>query len=112
MTKYNKNLLAQWGFQFNEDEAEDYYAVLKKYKDIITGLRTGGRNIVLESDDEQRIIVITESNPYGEEEPYESGYMLERAGILLSDISNKNGEPSMEKLETTLRSNGFLIIDN
>ena len=85
---------------------------MKKYKDIITGLRIGGRNIVIESDDEQRIIVITESNIFEEEKPYESGYMLEKAGILLSDISNENGDPSMDKLETTLRSNGFLIIDN
>lgn len=105
-----QELNTQWGFQFNE--AEVYYAVSKKYKDIITGLRTGGRNIVLESDDEQRIIVITESNIFEEEKPYESGYMLEKAGILLSDISNENGDPSMDKLETTLRSKRFLIIDN
>lgn len=107
-----QELDTQWGRQFNEDEAEDYFAVLKQYKDIITGLRTGGRNIVLESDDEQRIIIITESNIYGEEKPYESGFMLEAAGILLSDISDENEVPSMEMLETTLRSNGFLIIDN
>ena len=107
-----QELDTQWGRQFNEDETEDYYAVLKQYKDIITGLRTGGRNIVLESDDEQRIIIITESNIYGEEKPYESGFMLEAAGILLSDILDENEVPSMEMLETTLRSNGFLIIDN
>ena len=64
---------------------------MKQYKDIITGLRAGGSNIVLESDDEQRLIIITESNIYGEEGPYERGYMLETAGIMLSDISDENG---------------------
>lgn len=107
-----QELDTQWDFQFNEEETEDYYAVLKQYKDIITGLRTGGRNITVESNDEQRTIVITESNIYGEEGPYESGYMLEKAGILLSDILDGNEVLSMEKFETTLRSNGFLIIDS
>ena len=107
-----QELDTQWGRQFTADETEDYYAVLKQYKDIITGLRTGGRNIVLESDDEQRIIIITESNIYGEEGPYEMGYMLENAGIMLSDILGKNEVPSMETLETTLRLNGFLIIND
>lgn len=38
--------------------------------------------------------------------------MLEKAGILLSDILDGNEVLSMEKFETTLRSNGFLIIDS
>ncbi len=107
-----QELDTQWGLQFGEEDTANYFTVLKQYQDIITGLRTGGKRIVLESDDEQRIIVITESNIYGEEGPYEIGYMLENAGIMLSDILDENEVPSMETLETTLRLNGFLIIDD
>ena len=107
-----QELDTQWGFQFNEDEAEEYYTVLKQSKDIVTELSTGGRDIVLESFDEQRTIIITETNIYGEEKPYEIGFMLEKAGISLSDISDENEVPSMDRLETILRSNGFLIVDN
>lgn len=85
---------------------------MKQSKDIVTELSTGGRDIVLESFDEQRTIIITEINIYGEEKPYEIGFMLEKAGISLSDISDENEVPSMDRLETTLRSNGFLIVDN
>lgn len=102
----------RWAIQFNEDESEAYDTLLKQYTDIITELRAGGRNIVLESLEGQRTIVISESNVYGEEKPYESGYMLERAGILLSEISDENEVPSMEKLETTLQAYGFLITNN
>lgn len=107
-----QELDTQWGVQFNEDEAEDYYTVLKIYNDIIKGQRAKGRKIVLESYDEQRTILITETNRFGEEKPYESAFMLEKEGILLSDILDENEVASMDKLETTLRSNGFLIIDN
>lgn len=104
-----QELGTQWVLRFSEEETQDYHAVLKKYNDIVTGLRTGGGNISLESDDEQRIIVITEQNIYDEEDDYKIGYMLENVGIILSDISDKNNVPNMEKLKATLQSYGFKI---
>ena len=103
------NLEIRWARQYSEEQEADYHAALKEFGDSIESLRLSGDDITLESDDEQRILLITEKNVYEGHGPYEVGFILETIGITLDDISDENNVPAMKNLEKALELNGFQI---
>lgn len=103
------DLATTWYVRYSEQETDLYQDILEEYRDIIPDLQSQGNDIKIEWDDTQQTIIITERMVYGENGIYEIGYMLEEAGVTLSDISDQDQVPNMEKLGELLQTYGFEI---